>query len=120
MKLVAISDRDRAILKGCAIGSVVGKSSVDDMRSLFNANNKIRVDDAPADLREASDQVGYVQLEDAELKALKQMYEDGKAGLRRDQPVLGAAIACHDHLEAATDVDAKAPAVAGVLDAAAE
>ena len=108
MKIVFLSEKDRAILKGCAIASVVGKSSIDETRALFNANDKIEISTAIQDIEKASAERKQYQLDDAEVKALKGMFLTGKESLRQSQPVLEAMLNCHDHLEDAKPMPSEA------------
>ena len=107
MKKVQLSEKDRAILKGCAIGSSIGKSSIADLRALLKANEKLSIDSASNDIDQADGAVAEYLLEDAELAAIKTMYEEGRAGLRKTHVVVAAVVACIDHIEAAQDVTDK-------------
>lgn len=104
MKMVQISERDRAILKACAMSSVIGKASVADMQALYNANTKIDTSTAPTDIDTCSDEAKRYDLEDAEVAALKALFADARGNLRRSQEVLKGALDCHAHLEDAKDI----------------
>lgn len=105
MKQVFISERDKAILGACAVGAVVGKKSIADMQALFNANRKLGIDGKQRDIEQASREPVPYELENAELTALKSMFEEGRGGLRSIQQVLEAVLDCNAHLEGAVPVD---------------
>lgn len=112
MKTVQVTEKDRAILKACAISSVIGeRTSIDNVRSLFKANDKLKVDDAPTDIDAASgEKTLTADLEDAELAALKAMCIQGRKNLRSTQVVLRAVLDCDAHLEAAKEKSEEKPA----------
>lgn len=107
MKMLMISERDRAILKACAMSSVIGKVSVADMQSLYQANTKIDTTSAPVEIDTCSDERKRYDLEDAEVIGLKALFADARGNLRRTQEVLKGALDCNAHLEEAKDIPAE-------------
>jgi hypothetical protein len=107
MKTVHISERDRAILKGCCVASVQGKTSIDDMQALYDANQKIKTNSAPVDIETTSEVPNEYNLEDAQLAALKRVFAEGRPNLRNSDPVVKGCLDLHAHLEAAKDKPAE-------------
>ena len=109
MKTVQVTEKDRAILKACAISSVIGeRTSIENVRALFNANEKLDIDSAPNDIDAASrEKTLECDLEDAQLNAVKSMFEQGRKNLRQSQAVLSAVLACDAHLGEAKEKPAE-------------
>ncbi len=107
MKAVWLSDKDRVILRGCQINCAIGQMSIEDMRSSLRATEKLDLAKAANDISDQSDEAQEYVLEDAELNALKKLFEEGRKGLPRTTPILKAALSCHDKMEAAKDKEAQ-------------
>ena len=106
MKIVWLSEQDRAVIRTCLQVVAMGKSSLDDLRALLKAEDAIDIDKVPLKdiMSMATEPVAY-NLEDAWLAALKRVLEEGRERLLKG--VAREYVRCYDRFEAAKDVEAK-------------
>ena len=105
MKSVWLSEQDRAVIRVCLQMTAIGESSLADLRSLLKAEDAIALDAIVVKdvLLMAAEPVEY-KLEDAWVRALQSVLEDGRTRLLKS--VAREYVRCVDRFEAAKDVEA--------------
>jgi hypothetical protein len=103
MKIVQLSEQDRAIIRAIIESTAIGKATISDLKNIMKAEDAIRMDVVPrGDIRDFNDNPDTWEVEDAQYDALKAAVEgDGKMNLSK--LVMRQYVACVEHIEVAKE-----------------
>ena len=103
MKIVQLSQQDRAIIRACIESQAIGKATMTEIRTSLKLQDAINIDDLPrGDILKMEPGVVDFKLEEAEYEALKTVVNgDGKMNL--SGLVMRQYVNCVDHVEVAKD-----------------